>query len=44
MSELVAYYDEKPVEVKRNVEIHQSPISSAAGLRSEEGIIRASLV
>jgi hypothetical protein len=44
LSELVAYYDENPVEVEGKVEIHQSPMSSAAGLRSEEGVIRTSLV
>ncbi len=44
MSELVAYYDENPVEVEGEVQIHQSPMSSAAGLRSEEGVIRTSLV
>ena len=44
MSQLVAYYDEKPVELKGQVEIHQSPISSATGSRSVEGAIRTSLV
>ena len=44
MSELVAYYDENPVEVQGKVQIHQSPMSSAAGLRSAEGVIRTSLV
>lgn len=44
MSELVAYYDEKPVELKGHVEIHQSPISSANGARSVEGAIQESLV
>ena len=44
MSELVAYYGENPVEVKGNVEIHQAPISSAAGSRSVEGATRTSLV
>ncbi len=44
MSQLVAYYDENPVEAKGKVEIHQSPIASAAGLRSSEGAIRTSLV
>lgn len=44
MSQLVAYCDENPVEVDGKVEIHQSPMSSAAGSRSEEGIIRTSLV
>ena len=44
MSQLVAYYDENPVEVKGKVEIHQSSISSTAGSRSDDGVIRASLV
>jgi hypothetical protein len=44
LSELVAYYDESPVEVQGKVQIHQSPMSSAAGLRSAEGVIRTSLV
>jgi hypothetical protein len=44
LSQLVAYYDENPVKLKGQVEIHQSPILSAAGSRSAEGAIRTSLV
>ena len=44
MSQLVAYYDEKPVELKGHVEIQQAPIASASGSRSVEGAIRTSLV
>ena len=44
MSQLVAYYDENPVKLKGQLEIHQAPISSAAGSRSVEGAIRTSLV
>ncbi len=44
MSQLVAYYDEYPVDVKGKVEIHQSPMSSATGSRSVEGVIQKSLV
>jgi hypothetical protein len=44
LSQLVAYYEENPVVAKGKVEIHQEPISSAAGLSSEEGAIRTSLV
>jgi len=44
MSQLVAYYDENPVDAKGRVEIEQLPISSASGLRSAEGAIRTSLV
>lgn len=44
MSQLVAYYDDKPVELKGRVEIHQAPISSAVGVRSSEGAVRTSVV
>lgn len=44
LTQLVAYYDENPVELKGQVEIHQSPLASAAGSRSVEGAIRTSLV
>lgn len=44
MSELVAYYDENPVEVKGRVEISQLPAAAAIGAHSVEGAIRASLV
>lgn len=44
MSQLVAYYDENAVELKGQVEIHQSRISSSVGSRSVEGAIRTSLV
>ncbi len=44
LSQLVAYYDEKPVALKGQVEIHQSSISAAAGLRSVEGAVRTALV
>jgi hypothetical protein len=44
LSKLVAYYDESPVEVKGKVEIVQLPISSAAGWRSLEGVVRGALV
>ena len=44
MSELVAYYDENPLEVKGQVEIHQSPMPADAGSHSQEGVIRAALV
>jgi hypothetical protein len=44
LSQLVAFYDEKPVELKGKVEINQSPVSSASGSRSVEGAIRASVV
>jgi hypothetical protein len=44
VSELVAYYDERPVDLKGDVEIQQFPISSAAGVRSAEGAVRKLLV
>jgi hypothetical protein len=44
LSQLVAYFDESPVKLRGQVEIHQSPILSAAGSRSAEGAIRTSLV
>lgn len=44
MSQLVAYYDEKPVEVGDTVEINQAPISAANGLQSVEGAVRTELV
>jgi len=44
LSQLVAYYDEGPIQSKGQVEIQQSPISSAAGVRSVEGAVRPSLV
>lgn len=44
MSQLVAYYDEDPVEVKGKVELLQAPISSASEARSVEGAIRTGLV
>ncbi len=44
MSQLVAYYDEKPVALRGQVELHQSRISSAVGARSTEGAIRTALV
>src|SRR4051794_39272999 len=43
LSELVAYYDENPIEVKGQVEIHQSPMPADAGSHSQEGVIRAAL-
>lgn len=44
MTELVAFYDEEPLATKSRVEIRQTPISTAAGLRSVEGVVRATLV
>ncbi len=44
MSQLVAYYDESPLEMKGKVEIEQSPISTAARIRTIEGAVRTALV
>lgn len=44
MTELVAYYEREPIEIKGDVEIRQFPISEAEGLRSTEGFARTSLV
>lgn len=44
MSQLVAYYDEKPVAIKGNVEIEQAPRSAAVESRSIEGAVLTQLV
>lgn len=44
MSQLVAYYDEKPVALKGQVEIYQQPLATASGVRCVEGAVRSSLV
>jgi hypothetical protein len=44
LSQLVAFYEEAPVDLKGKVEIHQLPMSSADAARSSEGAIRPSLV
>lgn len=44
MSQLVAYYDDSPIELKDQVEIRQSPISTSGGARSAEGALRTGLV
>ena len=44
MSQLVAYYDEKPLALKGQVEIHQQPLTAAGGVRCVEGAVRSSVV
>ena len=44
MSELVAYFDENPVELKGRVELSQAQLAAAAGSRSTTGAVRTSLV
>lgn len=43
MSQLVAYYDEKPVDLRGQVELLQMPIASDSDARSVEGAIRSTL-
>ncbi|MFO6452440.1 MULTISPECIES: hypothetical protein [unclassified Aeromicrobium] len=44
MSELIAYYEDRPVDLKGRMELHQVPLDSANGIRSSEGVIRPGLV
>jgi len=44
LSQLVAYYDLDPVELKGQVELRQEPIAATAGARSVEGVVRSTLV
>src|SRR6476659_539314 len=44
MSQLVAFYDDKPVELRGQVEIHQEPIAAASSSRSVDGAVWTSLV
>lgn len=44
MTQLIAFYDEKPVDLKGHVELHQSPLADAAQSRSVDGAIRRSVV
>ena len=44
MSQLVAFYEEEPTALKGRVELHQEPVAAAAGARSTDGAVRASLV
>jgi hypothetical protein len=44
VSQLVAYYDEKPVALKGQVEMHQQPLAAAGGVRCVEGAARSGLV
>lgn len=44
MTQLVAYYDEKPLDLKGKVELDQRPMASAGGTRSTEGVITPSVV
>lgn len=44
MSQLVAFYDQEPLELKGRVELHQMPLASAREMRSSQGAIRSALV
>lgn len=44
MSQLVAYYEDKPVDLKGQLELSQAPIAAASGTRSVEGAVRPALV
>jgi hypothetical protein len=44
LSQLVAYYEEDPLELKGRVEIEQAPMTAIAEERSVEGVVRPSLV
>lgn len=44
MSQLIAFYDQEPLQLKGQVELHQAPLSSAREMRSSEGAVRSTLV
>lgn len=44
MSQLVSYYEDKPLELKGQVELHQRPIEAASGVRSVEGAVHTNVV
>ena len=44
MSQLVAFYDESPVDAKGKVEVVQSPISTAVDVRTPDGAVQPSIV
>jgi hypothetical protein len=44
LSQLVAYYDENPIELKNKVDIQQLPIAGGVAVRSIEGLIRTKVV
>lgn len=44
MSQLVAFYDEKPAELKKPVEVHQRPLRDGEQIRSVDGVVREGMV
>lgn len=44
MSQLIAFYDEQPVELKKPVELHQMPLPEAGQARSVDGTVRQGMV
>lgn len=44
MSQLVAYYEENPLDLKGRVELEQAPLDAVGEERSVEGVVRPTLV
>lgn len=44
MSQLVAFYDQEPVNLKKPVELHQRPLPEAGQVRSVDGVVRQGMV
>jgi len=44
MSQLVAYYDEAPIDVKGRVEVQQAQRGSASGVRTVDGPVRSKMI
>lgn len=44
MSQLVAFYDETPVDLKKPVELHQMPLVEAGHARPVDGVVRQGMV
>ncbi len=44
LTQLVAFYEDNPIELRGRAELHQEPMSAASGARSTDGVIRPALV
>ncbi|WP_435198255.1 hypothetical protein [Janibacter sp. GS2] len=44
MSQLVVFYDDEPVDLKKRVELQQAPLPEAGQSRSVDGVVREALV
>lgn len=44
MGQLVAFYDETPVDLRNKVELHQEPLPESGQVRSVEGVVREAMV